>query len=528
MDADSVPLKSEMDVRTKIRLEKPTEEGEVCPVEQIPDPCALIIFGASGDLTHRKLIPSLYYLHKNHLLPDHFIIIGTARTGMSHDEFRESLKSGVREGRPGLFDDGSWKVFSNKIFYHPMEYKDLNSFQSLASVLSGLEQEHKTLKNRIFYLAVPPFLYAEISRNIGESVLSVQEGGYTRIIIEKPFGRDLQSAMELNKHVHRYFKEDQIFRIDHYLGKETVQNILIFRFMNAIFEPVWDRRYIDHVQITAAETLGVENRAGYYETAGVIRDMFQNHMLQLLALTAMEPPSRFNAVDVQEEKIKVLRSLRPFPMDRLEQSLVLGQYGPGEINGEKVPAYREEPGVDPESHTPTFAAATFFVDNWRWQGVPFYIRSGKRMPRKVSEIAIQFKRIPHLMLKAVEDKSIAPNVLILSIQPEEKIMLSFQTKMPGFKSCLRQVVMDFSYRFDGGALALDSYERVLLDGMLGDHMLFVREEGVDLTWALLTPVLDAMEQGRIKTSFPNYPSGTPGPAEADDLLERDDDKWRKL
>ncbi len=489
---------------------------------------SVLIFGASGDLTHRKLIPSLYYLHKHSLLPDGFMILGTARTGMSHDEFRESLKSGLREGRPGIFDDAFWSAFSNKIFYHPMDYKDRTSFQSLDSVLSALEQEHKTGKNRIFYLAVPPFLYAEISRNLGESRLSVQDRGYTRIIIEKPFGRDLQSAMELNKHVHRYFDEDQIFRIDHYLGKETVQNIMIFRFMNAIFEPIWNRRYIDHVQITAAETLGVENRSGYYETAGVLRDMFQNHMLQLLALTAMEPPSRFDAERVQEEKIKVLRSLRPFPMDRLEGSLVLGQYVAGEINGEKVKGYREEPGVDPNSLTPTFAAAKFFVDNWRWQGVPFYIRSGKRMSRKVSEIAIQFKRIPHLMLQSVEEESIAPNVLILSIQPEEKIMLSFQTKMPGFKSCLRQVVMDFSYRSDGKGLALDSYERMLLDGMLGDHMLFVQEEGVELTWSLLTPVLEAVEQGKRAPQFPNYRAGTSGPKEADDLLEREEDRWRRL
>ncbi|MEK6775730.1 MAG: glucose-6-phosphate dehydrogenase [bacterium] len=509
-------------------MEEPMEGGEVCPVEQIPDPCALVIFGASGDLTHRKLIPSFYYLFRNNLLPEDFMILGTARTVMSHDQFRESLKSVVSQGRSGLFDDDTWAVFSKKIFYHPMDYRDLASFHILGPVLSGLEQAHKTRKNRIFYLAVPPVLYADISRNLGESGLSGQDGVYTRIIIEKPFGRDLQSARELNKHVHRYFKEDQIFRIDHYLGKETVQNILIFRFMNAIFEPIWNRRYIDHVQITAAETLGVENRAGYYETAGVLRDMFQNHMLQLLALTAMESPSRFDAGQVQEEKIKVLRSLRPFPMDRLEGSLVLGQYGPGEINGEKVKGYREEPGVDPASNTTTFAAATFFVDNWRWQGVPFYIRSGKRMPRKVSEIAIQFKRIPHLMLQAVEDKSIAPNVLILSIQPEEKIMLSFQTKMPGFKSCLRQVVMDFSYKIDGGALALDSYERVLLDGMLGDQMLFVQEEGVELTWALLTPVIEAIEQGRVKARFPNYASGTPGPAEADTLLDHEEDRWRKL
>jgi glucose-6-phosphate 1-dehydrogenase len=517
-----------METHPSIRVEEPLEFDTGCPAEQTPLPCALLIFGASGDLTRRTLVPSLYYLHKNSLLPGGFFILGTARTRMGHEEFRESLRAGVKEAHPEFFDEESWQEFSRNIYYHPMDYKDLPAYSALASALAKLEKEHKTGGNRIFYLAVPPVLYKGITENLGESELSVERGGYCRIIIEKPFGRDLESALELSGHIHKYFSEKQIFRIDHYLGKETVQNILFFRFMNAIFEPTWNHHYIDHVQITAAETLGVESRAGYYESAGVLRDMFQNHMLQLVALTAMEHPSLFDAERVREEKVKVFRALRPFDLDRLEEQLVLGQYGPGEVNGAGVPGYRNEEGVDPHSRTPTFGAIKFYVDNWRWQGVPFYVRSGKRMPRKVTEIAIQYNRIPHLMLQAVSEESIAPNVLILRIQPDERIRLTFQTKKPGFKSCLRQVVMDFCYQGDGDGLSLDSYERVLLDAMVGDQMLFVRQEGVELTWSLLTPVIAAIEEERMELAFPNYRAGTAGPEQSDDLLERHEDKWRKL
>jgi glucose-6-phosphate 1-dehydrogenase len=517
-----------MEIHPKIRLDQPLEQEGGCPAEQIPDSTALVIFGASGDLTHRKLIPSLYFLHINGLLPDAFVILGTARTGMSNDQFRDSLKVSVEKAHAKVFNEKLWAEFAGHLYYHPMNYKDAPAYEEMASSLSRLEERHKTGGNRIYYLAVPPVLYTDITRNLGETKLADTSGGYVRVIIEKPFGHDLASARALNDHVHRYFREEQIFRIDHYLGKETVQNILIFRFMNAIFEPIWNHHYIDHVQITAAETLGVENRAGYYESAGVLRDMFQNHMLQLVALTAMEAPSQFDAERVRAEKIKVFQSLRPFDLDELDNHLVLGQYGPGEINGENVQGYREEPGVAPKSNTPTFAAVKFHVDNWRWQGVPFYVRSGKRMPGKVTEIAIQFKRIPHLMLQSITEESISPNVLILRIQPDERIMLTFQTKKPGFKSCLRPVMMDFCYEDAGGGLPLDSYERVLLDGMLGDHMLFVRSEGVDLTWSLLTPLLEAIEERGAVPAFPNYPSGMPGPDGSDDLLEPEDDKWRSL
>ncbi len=515
-------------VRSGIRVGEPIESGETCPVEQIPDPCGLVIFGASGDLTRRKLIPSLFDLHGKGLLPDDFFILGAARTEMTDEAFRDGLKESVRKAQAHVFDEDVWAAFAMHISYQPTDYSDGSAFRELGTVLATLDRKYKTHGNWIYYLAVPPGLYTPITAQLGESGLASADAAYRRIIIEKPFGRDRSSARELDQHIHHYFSEEQIFRIDHYLGKETVQNILIFRFMNAIFEPIWNRRYIDHVQITAAETLGVENRAGYYEHAGVLRDMFQNHMLQLLALTAMEPPSRFEADAVREEKTKVFRSLRPIPLEQLEHHLVLGQYGPGHIEGQAARGYREEPGIDPASQTPTYAAMKFHVDNWRWQGVPFYVRSGKRMARKVTEIAIQFKRIPHLMLQAVMDESIAPNVLILRIQPDERIRLAFQTKSPGFKSCLRQVMMDFCYQEGGKGAALDAYERVLLDGMLGDQMLFVREEAVDLTWTLLTPVLEAVENDKRVPPFPNYDAGTTGPADADQLLEREDDRWRPL
>jgi len=511
-----------------VRIDHEPAVLDGCPAVELPDPCALVIFGASGDLTRRKLIPALYYLYQNDFLPPAFLILGTARTRMTDDAFRDALRGGTRSAHPEVFDEETWSAFSQKIFYHPLDYRDPASYRELFKRIEKCETDRTTGRNRIYYLAVPPTLYETIAEQLGESGLARQEKGYARIIIEKPFGRDLASARELNAHLHRYFQEDQIFRIDHYLGKETVQNILIFRFMNSIFEPVWNRRYIDHVQITAAETLGVENRAGYYEGAGVLRDMFQNHMMQLLALTTMEPPTYFNADRVRNEKIKIFRSLRPFDLDRLGETLVLGQYGPGEVDGEKLRGYREEPGVADDSIMPTYAAACFFVDNWRWQGVPFYLRSGKRLPRRVTEIAIQFKAIPHLMLRAVTDESIAPNVLILRIQPDERIMITFQTKKPGFKSCLRPVMMDFSYPDAAGGIALDSYERVLLDGMLGDPMLFVREEGVELTWSLLTPVLEMIENREMHFPLFSYPAGSSGPAEADSLLEHEEDHWRKL
>ena len=526
---DRLPEKmGEKLVQAETRIEEDFSE-EICPAIDVPDPCALVIFGASGDLTSRKLIPSLYYLSQNGLIPRRFFILGTSRSKMSHESFRESLAPLARQAHPEAFDAASWENFSKNIYYYPMDYNDKEGFNRKAAYLKELEAEYKTGGNRLFYLAVPPFLYEKIIENLGEAKLARSREGVTRLVIEKPFGRDLKSAKELNRHVQRYFREEQVYRIDHYLGKETVQNVSVFRFMNAIFEPIWNRRYIDHVQITAAESLGVENRAGYFETAGVLRDMFQNHMLQLVALTAMEPPTRLDADCVREEKVKVFQALRPFNLTRLGESVVLGQYGPGEVEGTRVKGYREEEGVDPQSLIPTFGAVKFYIDNWRWQGVPFYVRSGKRMPRKLTEIAIQFKPIPHILFDAVLEESMAPNVLILRIQPDERIRLSFQTKKRGSKGCLRRVLMDYCYESEETGFHLDSYERVLLDAMLGDHMLFVRQDAVELTWSLLTPVIEALESGASKLDVSIHPAGAPGPREAaDNLLEQENDKWRKL
>jgi glucose-6-phosphate 1-dehydrogenase len=394
----------------------------------------------------------------------------------------------------------------------------------LAGYLRKLDKKHGTGGNRIFYLAIPPSLYKSTAQMLGMAGLSIEgekENGCARIVVEKPFGRDLITAIDLDRSLHQHFQEHQIFRIDHYLAKETVQNILMFRFANSIFEPIWNRRYIDHVNITAAETLGIEHRTGYYEQAGVLRDMFQNHMMQLLALTAMDPPSLFEADRVRDEKVKVYRAFRPFPTGNLSDYLVLGQYGAGTIDGNRVPAYRDEPGVNPESLTPTFAMMKIFLDNWRWQGVPFYLTSGKRLAKKLTEITIQFKEIPHSMFRQTLGEEITANRLILGTYPDEKITLTFQTKNPGAKVCLRSVTMDFHYDQNYKGPIMEAYEKVLLDCMLGDQMLFWRQDGVELCWAFLTPILSACETcgDRSEMLLP-YDSGTWGPGAVKDLKKK--------
>jgi len=491
-------------------------------VEDILEPCTIVIIGASGDLAGRKLLPALFRLYQQGGLPTPFTILGCSRTKMSDEDWRARAYQSAADSAD--FGWPLWETFSTNLFYRELEYDDPSSFNRLAGFVRDLDHARGTGGNRIFYLAIPPTLYETTAQNLGKAGLSEEkkEGlGWSRIVVEKPFGRDLQTALALDRSLHEHFHEQQIFRIDHYLAKETVQNILMFRFANALFEPVWNRTYVDSVTITAAETLGVEHRAGYYEQAGVLRDMFQNHMMQLLALTAMEPPSIFEAERVRDEKAKLYRAMRPFPTDRLDDFLVLGQYGRGTLDRKEVPAYREETGVNPESLTPTFAVMKVFVDNWRWQGVPFFITSGKRLAEKLTEIAVQFKEIPHSMFRRVLGEHISANRLILGIYPEEKISLTFQTKSPGAKVRLRSVTMDFPYHQGDTGPVLDAYEKVLLDCMLGDQMLFWRQDGVELCWSFLTPVLWGCETctNRAEMLLP-YEAGTWGPEAAQRLMNQ--------
>jgi glucose-6-phosphate 1-dehydrogenase len=495
-----------------------TGAGNVCEFVA-PDslsPCMLVIFGASGDLTSRKLIPAFYNLFLNKSLPKPFTVVGCSRTKLDHDSFRKKMKEFI--AREGKVDLDRWDDFGAKLFYHQIAYDSPESFQELADYLRKLDREQKTGANRIFYLAVPPLLYSVIAENIGKAGLAAENtngNGWVRIVVEKPFGRDLQTALELDRVLHKSFKEKQIFRIDHYLAKETVQNILMFRFANTIFEPVWNRNYIDYVGILAAEKLGIENRAGYYEHTGVLRDMFQNHMVQLLTLTAMEPPSLFEDDRVRDEKAKVSRSIKPLARETLTDNLILGQYHSGVVDSKTVPGYRQEKKVNPESVTPTFAMMRLFIDNWRWQGVPFYLVSGKRLARKETKIVVQFKNVPHSMFREVLDEKIKANRLVLKIYPEEAITLIFQTKVPGARSCLRPVTMDFKYYQGFQGSPLDAYAKVLLDVILGDHMLFWRQDGVELSWSYLTPILHECETcPNPEARLHSYAAGSWGPQES--------------
>ena len=439
-------------------------------------------------------MPALYRLYIQEGMPKHFIILGCARTPLSRESFLYQMHQAVRDHGPE--DLSRWTDFASRLYYFTMPYDSPTAYQDLARTLEDLDQRHQTLGNRIFYLAVPAPLVPQIAGNLGESGLSreFEEGkGWSRILVEKPFGRDLESARALNQILRHSFEEKQIFRLDHYLAKETVQNILMFRFANAIFEPLWNRRYVESIRITAAETLGIEKRAGYYDQAGVIRDMFQNHLMQLLALSALEPPSLFEGDQVQDEKLKVFQSLRPFPIDDWSDNLVLGQYQAGEVDGKTVSGYREEPGVRPDSLTPTFARMRLFLDNWRWQGVPFVLTSGKRLARKKTEIVIQFKSIPHSMFREIIGEAIPSNRLTLGIQPEEIITMQFQTKKPGSRVQSQPVTMVFDYRQGFTSPPLEAYEKVLLDCLQGDHMLFWRQDGLELCWSFLTPILNACE-----------------------------------
>lgn len=493
--------------------------AESCGIN-IPKPCGLVIFGASGDLTRRKLIPAIYRLFRQKLLPSGFFVLGVARTEMDSDGFREML----REATPDECVGDCWQRFASLIHYRTIDYGDPSSYRAILSeTLPPLEETAGTGGNRIFYLATPPGVYEEVIGSLHRAGPASATDARVKIVIEKPFGSDLESSRRLNGILLDAFRESQVYRIDHYLAKETVQNILMFRFANSLFEPLWNRRYIDHVQITAAETIGIERRAGYYETAGVLRDMFQNHMFQLLALTAMEPPSLFSAGRVRDEKAKVLQSIRPFPVDRLDECLVTGQYA-GSVDP-PLNGYRKENDVAADSVVPTYAALKVCIDNWRWNGVPFYLRSGKRLKRRTTEIAIRFRPVPHMMFSRSMGGAIEANTLVLRVQPDEGIQLEIQAKHPGSRMCLLPVNLDFSYRSD---VSLSAYERVLLDCMEGDQMLFVRDDGVDLSWSLLSPVIRALESRETLPESFYYAAGSEGPEAAGALLERDGRRWRAL
>jgi len=494
-----------------------------------PHSCVLTIFGASGDLTKRKLIPALYNLALEKRLPERFAVVGYARSEMSHDAFREKMREGIGEfSRTGL-DESVWQQFASTLYYISGDYQEPEGYQSLKDFIDGFDRGNRVLPVRVFYLATPPELYSTVIERISAVNLVPKESdpeSRTRVIIEKPFGTDLHTARELNRRVHEALNERQVYRIDHYLGKETVQNIMVFRFANAVFEPIWNRRYIDHVQITAAETVGVENRGGYYEKAGVVRDMFQNHLLQLLSLTAMEPPIGFSASAVRDEKVKLLRAVRPIASEEVFEVAVRGQYGPGKMGGKEVPGYRQEPGVAKDSSTATYAAIKFSIDNWRWESVPFYLRSGKRLAKRVTEIAIQFKRPPLLLFKACAVEDLNPNVLVIRIQPDEGVSLRFEVKPPGPELCVSPLSLDFKYEEAFGSSPPEAYETLLEDCIEGNSTLFTRHDEVELAWSLVDPIIQTW--GSIKSSdFPNYEAGGWGPKKADDFMQRDGRRWRR-
>jgi len=507
-------------------------------------PCAAVIFGANGDLTKRKLMPALYRLAWEGRLAPGFAVIGISRTPMSDDAFRQRMRESVErflEDSP--FDADIWKSFEQGLYYMAGDVNDPAMYQRLSACLAEVEKNRQTGGNTLYYLSTQPSQYATIAEGIGGAP-KLNEEGWRRIIIEKPFGHDLASARELNRRLQKVFDESEIYRIDHYLGKETVQNILAFRFGNGIFEPLWNRRYIDHVQITAAESIGVEGRGAYYQEAGALRDMVQNHLLQVMATVAMEPSAAFSADAVRDERAKLLRSIHVMKPEEVAANAVAGQYGPGRVGGEPVPGFRQEKDVAPDSQTETFVAATFHVGNWRWAGVPFYIRSGKALPKRSSEIAIHFRSAPLAVFRNeqtagaadayVDSSAVAgdtqsnvavPNLLILRIQPEEGISLKFNSKRPGAGMTLRPVSMDFNYGSSFGERSPSAYETLLLDAISGDPTLYTRQDMVEASWSVVQPILDYWKTQ--KFGFPNYAAGTWGPAAADEMLARNGHHWRR-
>ncbi|HEU0001401.1 MAG TPA: glucose-6-phosphate dehydrogenase [Ktedonobacteraceae bacterium] len=516
-----------MPQRSVVEAPNPLREG--IRIKNSPEPCVMVIFGATGDLTHRKLLPALYNLALEHPLPAGFSVVAFARRPYSTDEYRQQALDSINQySRQKPVNPQVWENFAAGIHYLQADFNDPKGYEKLNNLLNLLDQERGTGGNRIYYLSTPPSQYPEIIQRLGSAGLNRSRKGWTRIIIEKPFGHDLASAKELNRQVARVFKEEQVYRIDHYLGKETVQNILVFRLANGIFEPVWNRRYVDHVQITVAENIGLEGRSGYYEESGAIRDMVQNHVLQLLSLVAMEPPITFDANSVRDEKVKVLHALQPLSGQDVATHIIRAQYGPGWLStGQQVVGYRQEPGVSPHSTTETYLAMKVFIDSWRWAGVPFYLRTGKHLPKRVTEIAIQFKQAPLMLFKRSEAYGqVEPNVLTLRIQPDEGISLKFGAKVPGTEMQIRSVNMDFFYGSAGFREQPEAYERLLLDCMLGDSTLFTRRDEVEAAWTFIQGILDAW-RNEPPEIIQTYESGSWGPQVADEFIWRDGRRWRR-
>jgi glucose-6-phosphate 1-dehydrogenase len=505
----------------------PLREG--LRLERVPDPSTLVLFGATGDLAHRKVIPALYQLWRTNLLPHEFVILAIGRRPYTDDSLRQEFRGSLEKySRVLPLDEAAWRSFSSRIRYQRMDFDNDAAYDELVTTLEAIDKEQNAPGHHLYYLATQPSAFAEIVAQLGRVGLDHEhhEGGWRRIVIEKPFGHDLQSAIRLNREVGKVFRESQVYRIDHYLGKETVRNLLVFRFGNGIFEPIWNRRHIDHIQITVAESIGVENRGSFYEETGASRDFLQNHLLQLMSLVAMEPPATFEADALRDEKVKVVRAIAELTPDQIRTDVVRGQYGPGWVSGKPVVAYREEPEVNPKSETETFVAARFEVDDWRWSGVPFYLRTGKRLPKRASEIAIQFKEVPHRLFRDSSSEP-DPNLLAIRIQPDEGIMLRFGAKVPGLGIDVRSVTMDFTY---GSAFTVDSpdaYETLILDALLGDASLFTRADEVEGAWARVTPIIDTWAD-EDAPDFPNYEAGSWGPDAADEMLAREGRKWRRI
>ena len=510
---------------TETPLTNPLREGLLDG--RRPQPFTLVIFGAAGDLAHRKLFPALYNLMLDHWLPTHFNIVGISRQPYTDDQFRNEIQASIQKFSRRPIDGSEFGRFADEIHYITASFDEPKAYQQLKELLTSMTERQQIPANYLFYMATPPSFYPIIAGQLGAVGLNqdADENSWARVIVEKPFGRDLASAEDLNTNLHQVFEESQIFRIDHYLGKETVQNILVFRFANGIFEPLWNRQYIDHVQITVAESLGVEGRGTYYDNAGAIRDMVQNHMLQLVSLIAMEPPVAFDEDAVRDEKVKVLRAVRPFTTRDIADYTIHAQYEAGFIDGSPVPGFLDEPDIASDSRTDTYVAMRLLIDNWRWAGVPFYLRTGKRLAKRATEIAIQFKTAPHRFFSQTATPELEPNVLTLKIQPDEGIALRFGAKVPGPVVRIRTVNMDFLYGTSFADAAPEAYERLLLDAMVGDSTLFTRKDEVEAAWTLVTSIMQGW--ARSKNPVATYEAGTWGPREAEELITRDGFRWRR-